>query len=47
MTRTVVLTGAAGNLGRAVASAFASTGASLALLDVKPGDIQDSAKQIF
>jgi NAD(P)-dependent dehydrogenase (short-subunit alcohol dehydrogenase family) len=47
MTRTVVLTGAAGNLGRAVASAFADIGASLALLDVKPGGIQDSARQVF
>lgn len=47
MTRTVVLTGASGNLGRVVASAFADTGASLALLDVKPGGIQDSAKQMF
>jgi NAD(P)-dependent dehydrogenase (short-subunit alcohol dehydrogenase family) len=47
MTRTVVLTGASGNLGRAVASAFADTGASLALLDVKPGSIQDNARQVF
>ena len=47
MTRTVVLTGASGNLGRAVASAFADTGANLALLDLKPGAIQDSATQIF
>jgi NAD(P)-dependent dehydrogenase (short-subunit alcohol dehydrogenase family) len=47
MTRTVVLTGASGNLGHAVASAFAHTGASLALLDVKPGGIEDGAKQIF
>jgi NAD(P)-dependent dehydrogenase (short-subunit alcohol dehydrogenase family) len=31
--RTVVLTGAAGNLGRAVAAAFAARGASLVLLD--------------
>ncbi len=31
--RTVVVTGAAGNLGRAVAAAFASRGARLALLD--------------
>jgi NAD(P)-dependent dehydrogenase (short-subunit alcohol dehydrogenase family) len=31
--RTVVITGAAGNLGRAVAAAFASRGANLALLD--------------
>lgn len=47
MTRTVVLTGASGNLGRVVASAFADTGASLALLDVKPGSIRESAQQIF
>ena len=47
MARTVVLTGASGNLGRVVASAFADTGASLALLDVKPGSTQESAKQIF
>ena len=47
MTATVVLTGASGNLGRAVASAFADTGANLALLDVKPGSIQESATQIF
>lgn len=47
MTRTVVLTGASGNLGRVVASAFAGTGASLALLDVKPGSIRESAQQIF
>ena len=47
MTRTVVLTGAAGNLGRAVARAFADTGASLALLDVKSGGIQQSATQVF
>ena len=31
---TVMLTGAAGNLGRAVASAFAETGANLVLLDL-------------
>ncbi|MFZ5539447.1 MAG: SDR family NAD(P)-dependent oxidoreductase [Pseudomonadota bacterium] len=31
--RTVVITGAAGNLGRAVAAAFAARGASLALID--------------
>jgi NAD(P)-dependent dehydrogenase (short-subunit alcohol dehydrogenase family) len=47
MTRTVVLTGASGNLGRAVTDAFAGTGANLALLDVKPGSIQDSARQVF
>jgi len=32
--RTVMITGAAGNLGRAVAAAFAAQGAQLALLDV-------------
>jgi NAD(P)-dependent dehydrogenase (short-subunit alcohol dehydrogenase family) len=32
--RVVMITGAAGNLGRAVASAFAARGASLALLDI-------------
>jgi NAD(P)-dependent dehydrogenase (short-subunit alcohol dehydrogenase family) len=47
MTPTVVLTGASGNLGRAVASAFADTGANLALLDVKPGSIQESPTQMF
>ena len=33
--RTVVVTGAAGNLGRAVASAFAAQGANLVLVDLK------------
>lgn len=33
--RTVVVTGAAGNLGRAVASAFAAQGANLVLIDLK------------
>ena len=38
--RTVVLTGASGNLGRAVAAAFEARGASLVLLDrrAQPGD---------
>jgi len=45
--RTVVVTGAAGNLGRAVAQAFANLGASLVLLDVKRGNLQDGASQIF
>jgi NAD(P)-dependent dehydrogenase (short-subunit alcohol dehydrogenase family) len=44
---TVMLTGAAGNLGRAVASAFAEAGANLVLLDVKRGALQDSDKQLF
>ncbi|MEY4426825.1 MAG: hypothetical protein RL535_1123 [Pseudomonadota bacterium] len=33
--RTVIVTGAAGNLGRAVANAFAAQGANLVLLDLK------------
>ena len=45
--RTVVITGASGNLGRAVAGAFAELGARLALLDLKRGDLQDGAKQVF
>ena len=44
---TVMLTGAAGNLGRAVASAFAETGANLVLLDLKRGNLQDSERQLF
>jgi NAD(P)-dependent dehydrogenase (short-subunit alcohol dehydrogenase family) len=45
--RTVVVTGAAGNLGRAVAKAFAELGARLVLLDVKRGDLQDGEAQVF
>ena len=45
--RTVLVTGAAGNLGRAVASAFAQTGANLVLLDVKRGPLEESAKRLF
>jgi NAD(P)-dependent dehydrogenase (short-subunit alcohol dehydrogenase family) len=45
MPRTVVLTGASGNLGRAVATAFADAGANVVLLDVKPPS--ESAKQVF
>lgn len=37
--RTVVITGAAGNLGRAVAAAFAGGGASLVLLDRRAEDL--------
>ena len=43
MTRTVVLTGASGNLGRAVATAFASDGANVVLLDLK----SPATKQTF
>jgi len=45
--RTVLITGASGNLGRAVAKAFADLGASLALLDLRRGDLQDGPKQVF
>ena len=41
---TVMLTGAAGNLGRAVAGAFAEAGASLVLLDLKRGALQDDER---
>lgn len=43
--RTVMVTGAAGNLGRAVAAAFGD--ANLALLDLKRGSLQDSDRQMF
>ncbi len=43
--RTVMLTGAAGNLGRAVAAAFGD--ANLVLLDLKRGSLQDGDKQMF
>ncbi len=43
--RTVMLTGAAGNLGRAVAAAFSD--ANLVLLDLKRGSLQDSDRQMF
>ena len=45
--RTVVITGASGNLGRALAEAFADLGARLALMDVKRGDLQDHPSQAF
>jgi NAD(P)-dependent dehydrogenase (short-subunit alcohol dehydrogenase family) len=45
--RTVVLTGAAGNLGRAVAAAFAAAGDNLVLLDLKRGALQDGDRQLF
>ena len=45
--RTVMITGASGNLGRAVAEAFASLGANLALLDVKRGALQDTQSRVF
>ena len=45
--RTVVITGASGNLGRALSGAFAELGAKLALLDLKRGDLQDGPNQVF
>jgi NAD(P)-dependent dehydrogenase (short-subunit alcohol dehydrogenase family) len=39
--RTVMITGASGNLGRAVGKAFADLGANLVLLDLRRGDLQD------
>ena len=45
--RTVVLTGAAGNLGRVVASAFAQAGDNLVLLDLKPGALPDGERQLY
>jgi NAD(P)-dependent dehydrogenase (short-subunit alcohol dehydrogenase family) len=42
-----VLTGAAGNLGRAVASAFAQAGDNLVLLDLKPGALPDGERQLY
>ena len=45
--RTVVITGASGNLGRAVAKAFAELNARLALLDLRRGDVQDGPNQVF
>jgi NAD(P)-dependent dehydrogenase (short-subunit alcohol dehydrogenase family) len=45
--RTVVITGASGNLGRVVAKAFADLGARLALLDLKQGDLKERQQQIF
>jgi NAD(P)-dependent dehydrogenase (short-subunit alcohol dehydrogenase family) len=44
---TVVVTGASGNLGRAVAQAFAERGARLGLLDIKKGSLADGTEQIF
>jgi len=45
--RTVVITGASGNLGRAVGKAFAELGASLVLMDVRRADLQDGPRQVF
>ena len=50
--RTVIITGAAGNLGRAVAEAFAARGAKLVLIDLKRDSLEkafgaEDARQMF
>lgn len=45
--RSVMITGAAGNLGRAVASAFGTLGANLVLLDRQRGSLKDDGKTLF
>ncbi|MFN2645433.1 MAG: SDR family oxidoreductase [Burkholderiales bacterium] len=45
--RTVMLTGAAGNLGRAVAAAFAEAGDDLVLLDLKPRALEDNDRRLY
>ena len=45
--RTVLITGAAGNLGRAVASAFAQVGDNLVLLDLNTGALPHSERQLY
>jgi NAD(P)-dependent dehydrogenase (short-subunit alcohol dehydrogenase family) len=44
--RSVLVTGASGNLGRAVAKAFSDLGARLILMDMRRGDLKDSEKQL-
>ena len=45
--RSVIVTGASGNLGRAVANAVAELGADLVLVDVRRGDLQDAESRLF
>jgi NAD(P)-dependent dehydrogenase (short-subunit alcohol dehydrogenase family) len=45
--RTVMITGASGNLGRAVARAFAQLGARLVLLDLKRNEVEESDTRLF
>lgn len=45
-SKVVVVTGAAGNLGRAVAAAFAHRGARLALVDVKPEALESARGEL-
>jgi NAD(P)-dependent dehydrogenase (short-subunit alcohol dehydrogenase family) len=44
--KVVVVTGAAGNLGRAVAAAFAAAGARLALVDLKPQSLVAALREL-
>lgn len=45
--RTAMITGAAGNLGHAVASAFAGLGTNLVLVDRLRGGVQDTDRSLF
>ena len=45
--KTVMVTGASGNLGRAVAQAFAERGARLVLLDLKKNNVEESETRLF
>ena len=45
--RAVMLTGASGNLGRAVAEAFAALGARLVLVDRQRGSLQENSTTLF
>lgn len=44
--KVVMVTGAAGNLGQAVAAAFAAKGASLALVDLNEGKLVETQRQL-
>jgi NAD(P)-dependent dehydrogenase (short-subunit alcohol dehydrogenase family) len=44
--KVVIITGAAGNLGRAVAQAFAGQGARLALVDVDPQSLESARQEL-
>jgi NAD(P)-dependent dehydrogenase (short-subunit alcohol dehydrogenase family) len=44
--KVIIVTGAAGNLGRAVAAAFASRGARLALVDLKPDSLESARGEL-
>ena len=45
--KTIIITGASGNLGRAVAQAFAELGARIALLDLRKDRLQEGEKRLF